>query len=98
MKKYIEFDEYFENIKALTIDEKEEIVLKAKIVGEIVKARHSKGLSQKELAEISGVKQPVIARFETEKSDAQLSTILRILSPLGLTLSIVPKDQNLSHQ
>lgn len=97
MKKYIEFDEYFENIKALTTEEKDEITLKAKIVGEIVKARQGKGLTQKELAEISGVKQPVIARLEKERTDAQLSTILRILSPLGLTLSIVPKSEKLNN-
>ena len=98
MKNYTNFDEYLEKVNVLTEEEKDEILLKAKIVSEIVNARHNKGLTQQELAQISGVRQPIIARLEKDKTDAQLSTILKILSSLGLTLSIVAKDEDLRHQ
>lgn len=45
---------------------------------------------QKELAELSGVKQPAIARIESLKSTPQLDTLLKVLAPLGYTLSITP--------
>ena len=46
------------------------------------------GISQKKLEELSGVKQPVIARMEKRKTSPQLDTILKILAPLGKTLYI----------
>ena len=49
-----------------------------------------KGYSQRELAELSGVKQPAIARMESLKSTPQIDTLLKILAPLGYTLSITP--------
>ena len=38
--------------------------LQVAIIGELIKARQEKGISQKKLEELSGVKQPVIARME----------------------------------
>lgn len=61
---------------------------KQKLVEEFVKARKSKGLSQKQLEILSGVPQACIARTEKGITDPQLATLLRLLEPLGLTLSI----------
>lgn len=80
-------------ISGLTPAEIAEIKLKTQIVGEILKARNGAGISQKELEEISGVKQPLIARIERGKVDPQITTIMRILEPLGMTLAVVPKNQ-----
>jgi ribosome-binding protein aMBF1 (putative translation factor) len=73
----------------LTPEERAEIDIRVALVGEILKARHKSGLTQKELEEASGVKQPVIARMERGTTDPQLSTILKVLAPLGKTLGIV---------
>jgi DNA-binding XRE family transcriptional regulator len=73
-----------------TQDEWDEINLKVKIVGEIVKARESQAITQQGLEELSGVRQPVIARLERNSTDPRLTTILKILRPLGKTLAIVP--------
>ena len=62
------------------------------MVGEIIKARKEKGLSQRELERLGGVKQPVIARMENGTSVPNLSTILKLLAPLGKTLAIVPLE------
>lgn len=68
--------------------------LRVSIIGEIIKARQEKGISQKKLEELSGVKQPIIARMEKGITNPQLGTILKILAPLGKTLAIVPLENN----
>lgn len=64
--------------------------LKTAFVKEITISRQHKGLSQKNLQDVSGVKQPVIARLELGETDPQLTTILKVLYPLGMTLAVVP--------
>ena len=76
----------------LTPEEIAESNLRVALIGELIKARQEKGLSQKKLEELSGVKQPVIARMEKGITSPQLDTILKILAPLGKTLAIVPLD------
>lgn len=66
--------------------------LRVAIIGELVKAREEQGLSQRKLEEISGVRQPVIARMENGTTSPQLDTILKVLVPLGKTLAVVPLD------
>lgn len=76
----------------LTPEEITESNLRVALIGELIKARQEKGLSQKKLEELSGVKQPVIARMEKGITSPQLDTILKVLAPLGKTLAIVPLD------
>lgn len=74
----------------LTPEEILESDLRVALIGELIKARQEKGLSQKKLEELSGVKQPVIARMEKGQTSPQIDTILKVLAPLGKTLAIVP--------
>ncbi len=62
--------------------------MQSDLISSIVALRKSKKISQTELSEISGIKQPVIARLEKEHSDPQLSTLLKLLSCLDATLEI----------
>lgn len=73
-----------------TPEEIAESDLRVALIGEIIKARQEKGLSQKELERLSGVKQPIISRMENGSTSTQLDTILKILAPLGKTLAVVP--------
>lgn len=73
-----------------TPEEIAESDLRVALIGELIKARREKGISQKQLEELSGVKQPVIARMEKGYTSPQLDTILKLLVPLGKTLAIVP--------
>ena len=75
-----------------TPEEIAESNLRVALIGEMIKARQEKGISQKKLEELSGVKQPVIARMETGKTSPQLDTVLKVLFALGKTLAIVPLD------
>lgn len=67
--------------------------LRVSLIGELIKARQEQGISQKKLEELSGVKQPIIARMEKGSTNPQLDTILKILAPLGKTLTIVPLNK-----
>lgn len=67
--------------------------LRVALIGELIKARQEKGISQKKLEELSGVKQPIIARMEKGTTNPQIDTILKVLAPLGKTLAIVPLDK-----
>jgi DNA-binding XRE family transcriptional regulator len=64
--------------------------IKVALLGEIINARTAGGLTQKQLEELSGVKQPVIARLEKGTTDPQLSTIIKVLASIGKTLAVVP--------
>ena len=59
------------------------------LVGEMIRIREELALSQKKLEEMSGVKQPVIARMERLQTNPRLETVLEVLRPMGKTLKIV---------
>ncbi|MBS5915712.1 MAG: helix-turn-helix transcriptional regulator [Clostridiales bacterium] len=65
---------------------------KQALVHEILKTRRERNMTQKNIEAACGVKQPVIARMERGLTDPQLTTILKVLAPLGKTLAIVPLD------
>ena len=73
-----------------TKEEIRESDLRVALIGEMIKARQEQGISQKQLEELSGVKQPIIARMEKGSTSPQIDTILKVLAPLGKTLAIVP--------
>lgn len=55
----------------------------------ITATRKSQKISQRKLELLSGVKQPVISRLENGDTNPTIATLLKILEPLGKTLSIV---------
>ena len=72
-------------------EEDERIVeLEMNLIRTLVSIREEKGITQSQLAEQSGVKQPTIARLEKSLHSPQLDSILKVLVPLGYTLQIVP--------
>jgi len=71
---------------------KEKINFEVELIGKIIEAREAKGLSQRDLANLSGVKQPAIARLESMKTTPQIDTLFKLLNPLGYTISVVPID------
>lgn len=72
-----------------TPEEIAESDLRVAILGELIKARREKGLTQKELGEMCGIKQPIIARLEGGGVTPNLNTVLKVLNSLGKTLAVV---------
>ena len=73
-----------------TPEEIAESNLRAALIGEIIKARQEHGITQEKLAELSGIRQSIIARMEKGCLTPQLSTVLKVLAAMGKTLAIVP--------
>ena len=76
-----------------TAEEIRESDLRVAIIGELIKARQEKNISQRDLEQLSGVKQPVISRMEAGETSPQLDTVLRVLAPLGMTLVVAPIER-----
>lgn len=76
-----------------TLEEIAESDMRVELITALVKARQEQGISQRQLEEMSGVKQPQIARMERGDANPQLDTLLKVLVPLGKTLAIVPLKQ-----
>lgn len=76
-----------------TAEEIAESNIRVALITELVKARKEQGISQRQLAEMSDVKQPQIARMERGDANPQLETLLKVLAPLGMTLAIVPMQR-----
>ena len=62
--------------------------LRVAIMREFIKARNEKGISQRKLEQLSGVKQPIISRMESGETSPQLDTVLKVLGALGKTLRV----------
>ena len=67
--------------------------IRVSIINELIKARNEKNITQKQLEELSGIKQPMIARIEKGDTNIRIETLLRILAPLGKTIAIVPIEK-----
>ena len=78
--------------KELDISEEDEriIEMEKELIRSLVAIREEQGLSQAEIAKMCNVKQPAIARMEKNTHSPQLDSLLRVLTPLGYTLQIVP--------
>ena len=58
------------------------------IINTIISTRKKKGLTQKEVAKMTGLKQPAIARIENNVNSPQLDTLIKILDALDLKIEI----------
>ena len=67
--------------------------MRVSIMSELIKARNEQGITQKQLEDMSGVKQPVIARIERNINSPQTNTLIKLLYPMGYTIRVVPIDK-----
>ena len=63
--------------------------LQARVMCALIDARHEQNISQRDLEAMSGVKRSTIASLETGMTSPTVSTLIKILRPLGLTLDVV---------
>ena len=75
---------------SLTEEDKRIIELEKELIRSMVTIREEQGLSQADMARKCNVKQPAIARMEKNTHSPQVDSLLRVLTPLGYTLQIVP--------
>ena len=87
------WEDYKNHVKAQSLDEKENMErieeLNA-IIGKMIIRREELGMSQRDLAKKCRITQSALARLESCRTTPQLDTMLKVLKPLGLTLSVTP--------
>lgn len=89
---FTEFDDLYNDPSITPPAERAKIDFEVALIGKLIAAREAKGLSQKQLADLAGLKQPAIARLESMKATPQIDTLFKILQPLGYTLAVVPNE------
>jgi len=85
------WDDYKQHVKASSLEgkkEMEEIESLAAIVGTLIERRSALHISQRELAELCGMPQSSVARIESFKTTPNITTLLKLMQPLGLKLSV----------
>lgn len=81
-----------------TPEEIAEIKLEEELIEAEISARKKSKLSQKELGEKAGIKQPTIARIESRARSPQVTTLIRMLYPMGYTLRVVPIENKVKQK
>jgi len=80
-------------IRSISDAEKMQIEIVADLVDEIRDKREELGLTQRDLAKRTGLKQSAIARMESGGVIPRLDTILRVALALGLTFKLINNDE-----
>jgi DNA-binding XRE family transcriptional regulator len=63
------------------------------ILGELNKLRKQKGITQRFIAEKTGIKQQVISRIEKRESSPTLKTLCALADTLDVDIRLVPRHQ-----
>jgi len=96
MKDLISIEEMFDNLKTksngyrLSIEAADKTV---EIINKIIKTRERMGISQRELAQRCGMKQPALARIEAFKVIPKVNTLIKIANAVGISIDIVPIEE-----
>lgn len=88
MKTWEEYKEYIKNADTSAQKDLEYAEEQAQIISAIIQQRNALGLIQRDLASICGLPQSSVARIESYQTTPNLSTLLKILKPLGLKFTV----------
>ena len=90
------FDNWNEFEKELDITQEQEIAIKLEmdIIKATIEARKELNMTQSELSRKTGIKQPAIARFENGTHSPTISTLIKLLVPMGYGIKVVSLKNN----
>ncbi len=88
MRTWENYKIHIKSIDALSKKEIERVESLASIVSAIINKRNEMGLSQRDLAELCGIPQSSVARIETFKTTPNVETLIKLLQPIGLKLTV----------
>ena len=89
MKREVTYEQFITDLKQQDEEMRELLTVSetvASIIAKLTKERISQGLSQRDLAERTGYKQPAIARIETLRVIPKIDTLAKIAYHLNLNL------------
>lgn len=64
----------------------------ATLIDYLIAERERQGLNQRQLADRSGIKQPMLARLESKRACPTIDTLCTLAHALGCTLTFSKKD------
>ena len=76
-----------------SLEEDAEMQLELDIIKTLINVRKKANLTQRELSEKTGIKQPSIAKIESLEHSPQTTTLLKLLYAMGYTLKVVPLNK-----
>lgn len=88
-EKFESWNEFEKKIN-LTPEQEVEVKLEMDIIKATIEARKNTNISQSELSKKTGIKQPAIARFEKGLHSPKISTLIKMLVPMGYGIKVVP--------
>lgn len=88
MRTWNDYKAYVKNLDTTNGRDLEDIEEQALIISTVIKQRTELGLSQRDLAALCGIPQSSVARIESFQTTPNLATLLKLLRPLGLKLTI----------
>ena len=88
MRTWEDFKKNAKNIDSSVEQDIEEMEMIAAIVSAIIERRNELGYYQRELAKICGLPQSSVARIESCVVKPKIETLIKIMIPLGLKLSV----------
>ena len=89
MRTWEDFKKDAKSISETTKEDIEEMEALAMLISAIIERRNQLGYSQRQLAEICGLPQSSVARIEACVVKPNVETLIKIMKPLGLKLSVV---------
>ena len=75
-----------------TPEEIAESLARVEMMIALSKARKEKGLTQKELSEMTGIRQSAISRLENGNTPTQIDALIRLLAAMNMKMQIVPMN------
>ncbi len=66
-----------------------------RLAREVEEARKKKHISQKKLADLTGMKQQEISRFEKGEQNATYFTVVKMLNALGKDIKIINRNEKI---
>lgn len=88
MKNWNDYKEYVKKSDPISGKDLTDMEEQAEIISIMIKQRKELGISQRDLATLCDMPQSSIARIEALQTTPNLATLLKILRPLGLKLTI----------
>ena len=87
MSKFKSWNE-FEKELNITPEEEAQINFEIELIKAEIEARKNKKITQEQLSKMTGINQPSIARIENRLHSPTVNTLIKLLYPLGYTLTI----------
>ena len=88
MKTWEDFKKNAKQLNNTANNDIQEIEIIVNIVNAIITKRNELGYSQRGLATICGLPQSSVARIESFSVKPNIETLIKIMKPLGLTLTV----------